>query len=179
MSAAGVPADLEAGALRTCGRLARSRPGALNPWRKLSRLVHGAAHRQVNLDAPRRLPRSRLEHRAPPFGVARKKSGQAARSAALPRMAQDRLPGPRRCPEWLRTGCPRSAAPPGMGQDRLSKLARSPRTTPDTLSQPRRGIFETASRSSRARGARWACAACRAEPPGRRGATFRPPWIPS
>jgi hypothetical protein len=142
--------------LRTPCPLASRRP---DPWRKLSRLGHRAAHRQVNLDAPHRLPRSRLEHSAPPFGVARKKSGQAApvrgvarngseqaapvrgvaqngsgqaaRSAALPRMAQDRLP--------------RSAAPPGMGQDRLSKLVRSPRTTPDTLSQPRRGIFETAS----------------------------------
>ena len=68
---------------------------------------------------------------APVRGVAQNGSGQADPAAALPRMAQDRLL--------------RSAAPPGMGRDRLPKLVRSPRSTPSTLSQPRRGIFETAS----------------------------------
>jgi hypothetical protein len=96
-------------------------PSAL-PGRGRDRLPRSAALPGLGRD---RLPRS-----AP---LPRMAQGRWTRSAPLPRMAQDRLP--------------RSAPLPGMGRVRLSKLVPSPRKTPSTLSQPRRGIFETASSS--------------------------------
>jgi hypothetical protein len=62
--------------LRTPRSLTSRRPEPLGARRSAS--LHRAAHGQVDSYAPRRLPRSHLDRRAPPFGVARNGLGRAA-----------------------------------------------------------------------------------------------------
>jgi hypothetical protein len=147
-----LPADLEAGALRTCGRLVRSRPGALNPLARVapprSRSRPPAGRLGCSSTSPPDLPgppRPALRPRAEWVGTRRSGPRPRAewvgtrRSGPRPRAewvgARD-LNAKRRA-EWVRT----SRSGPRPRADWVGTSRPSSSALPERLWTPRPNLF--------------------------------------
>jgi hypothetical protein len=139
---AGPPADLKTGALKTCGRLARSPPGALNA------LARGVPPRSRSRPRAGRLVRSSTSRPESPRSPRPRPSGsrgmgrdESLRSAASRGMGWDAGPQRDASCGMGRDESLRSAAPRGMGRDEPSKLVRLSPNDPGRLVPTSSGHF--------------------------------------